>query len=322
MEEEIKILTEETGCSEELARSILIETSGNLNLAFKRIATESNHFLIVKGKFALPNIYNSGIFIIILNTSKKKIHRLAVTLLNNPSLFEEDININWYDIERKVYVERLSEASRRDVSNQIEQELISSIKQSKKFYTIFEEEKNLLEELKEFLSKVFIRATFQDSIFMDIIVERISLKELRRIDESEEVMESGKENVVSVNLELSLPEERISPYPKISIEKLKVGESILVNITDSRDIGIYLSRLLGGKIGSKYLPIPALVEEKIKRFDGYFLRLSFTPQISGELFVKTKGKVFVYSKLYSKKGLYLFIFLLLLVIGIVLIFLW
>jgi len=313
-EDEVRILSEETGCSVDLARKVLFEEGGNLKKAFLRIAEESKHFYVLKGKFGFPQIHSSALFMVILNLSKRDVVRCGFTIVSTPVLFEERLDIDHIEFERTIYSVRLDETARRDLSNKIQQEILLWLRDRRFFdninnYNDFEIEK----VLKHVIERVVSKNTLQAEYFLKTYFERVSLSELR--GETLSKSKDGiKENVVNIKLDVSIPKN--GSFRRVLPSKIKEDDMVLLDIVDKRDIGIYISQLLGGRVDGRNVPVPCIVEKKEKIGDGYIFKVRFAHALEGELFVRKKEKVPVYGS-DKRISLYILIFLLLLIIGVV-----
>lgn len=86
----------------------------------------------------------------------------------------------------------------------------------------------------------------------------------------------------------------ISDSSGVKAKDLHNGDVVYSLITDTRDIGQYLARLLGGKTKDGVVPLPTEIEEVSYEEETVKLRVHFTPGIIGlaklnpDLLVKTK----------------------------------
>ena len=86
----------------------------------------------------------------------------------------------------------------------------------------------------------------------------------------------------------------------VKAKDLNNGDIVYSLITDTRDIGQYLARLLGGKTKDNLLPLATEIEKIFLDEDMIKLHLRFTPGIIGVTTVRQEIKVKVLKK---NKGL-------------------
>ena len=307
MEDEVKLLIEETGCSDDTAREVLSSSENNLNLAFQHIASRSRHFMVFKARMALPETHHSGLFLILVNIPQKKILRIDFTLVNHTSLYETDLSRPWHEVERLIYAERLSEGSSREISTRLEQDLLTSLKENRRFYLLSEKEEK--EELSDLLKQLLCRSMAQEKVYIELELQKISMNELHQKEEKNSSHPGEKESHVHLHLKLRIPQGKIGEYRRVRAEKLREGDTIMVEIVDERDIAWHLSQFLGADQGDEKIPIPALLEKKNQSKSWWALRVRFNPNISGEGTVEAGSRVSVFIVDKRRKLFYFFLFL-------------
>lgn len=93
----------------------------------------------------------------------------------------------------------------------------------------------------------------------------------------------------------------ISDSSGVKAKDLHKGDTVYSLITDTRDIGQYLARLLGGKTKDGVVPLPTEIEEVGYEEEMVKLRVHFTPGIVG--LAKVNPDLSVKARLRKRKKL-------------------
>jgi len=285
MDEKILLLMEETGCDEGEAQLALELANNNFEKAIYTIKSLLRNITVIKGKFHIyeNNLY--GLFVIIFDKRSKNIIRVTSVTSYNPTIYETDLQIDWYLLEKSIYNFRLIEGSMPSLTREFEIYFTKEITSKKeKLY------KAIIDENYDKICEIFIENFPYNEPKIQIINEDINLAQYQQ----ENITTEDKENNIETTgidtkklyLEAKICED---PNGKKAKSLLK-NEIVLAKIEDNREIAKYISRLLGTK-EFDYIPVPI---EEIKHLDHEILvHLYFTPGIIGYTRLKLSTKVSV-----------------------------
>ncbi|NLB34683.1 MAG: hypothetical protein GX817_02525 [Elusimicrobia bacterium] len=296
---DIEVLIEETGCTREEARGFLNRAGRNLTAALRIASREFKPLGVIKCRFTAenPNIY--GLILLIFNSRMRKMLRHAAVSGCNPSIYEVDINEQWFNFEKNIYVRRLDSGSLREITQKIEQALLISIQNDRvdEFYYFWQEEE--VEEIFQLIKETIEHAIKEDSgydteVNMQASSQSLNLKQFKFLSDSERFDElplhlendDPHSSIIFLETELSLDEGT-----PVRSQKLEPGDIVFAVISDKRDIGIYLSHLLGGRKAEEPLPISATVEDVKYTPGGLEIFVRFGPMIMGRTILDPKSRV-------------------------------
>jgi len=301
VKENIKILMEETGCDEGQAELALHSTANNLEKAIKSIDLLLKYIVVIKGKFICNQTNVYGQFIVISHLNQKRVVRLGAIVTYDPTVYEEALDCKWYDFEKKLYTDRLSEGCAHELIQKLEQNLNWQIASDyrKSFFQNLKDRN--YEEITSVLRSIISKSLEDPQLKVEMDVEELNLSQFKFPQESTIFPEGGvkpslneagesvsrKESTIVLNTELITDASSSS----VEIEKLRKNDLILVKILDSRDIAQYLSRLLGGCKGEEVIPLSTIVEEVREEGEQWAVRTRFSPGILGEAVVEKRATV-------------------------------
>jgi len=292
LRENTKILMEETGCDEGQAELALQSTGNNLEEAIKSINQLLRHIVVIKGKFIgeEKNVY--GWFIVISHLNQRNIIRLGAIVTYDPSIYEEGFDSRWRDFEKKLYAYRLKDGCLHELIQKIEQNLNWQIATDyrRSFFQNLKDRNYI--EIVGILQTIIGKSLEDSQVKLGIDVEELNLSQFKFPQEATVTPEAGikssltqegelrdrKESTIVLKTELVSDDSSSS----IEVEKLRKNDLVLVKICDSRDIALYLSRLLGGCKGEEVVPLSTVVEEIIAKRGQWVVRTRFGPGIMGE----------------------------------------
>lgn len=288
MDEQVRLLIEETSCSPEEAELALKLANYNLEKAIQAIGTLLQNVIVFKGKLILLQNNQYGLFILVLDKKYGSIICLRSVISYNPIIYETLLETDWFTLEKLIYSYRLQEGSLLNESRLFEQYLTEQIISNKENICSLLSKKNV-SQISEAISSFLSGYTN-----VQIAVEELNLTQYQRYS-VQETNSSAEKCVYDEKMPYKvLLKVDLIEYPKgKKIIQIKPKESVVVKITDTRDIAVYLKKLL---CGSKDEKMTMLVEEIIPKGDFVDIYLSFTQGIAGIARVKSSAKVQIAEK--------------------------
>ncbi len=294
MKDKIQLVKEETGCDEEQAKLTLESTHNDVSKAIRIINTLLKHIIAIKGKFKCEKINVYGIFLFIINIRQRRLVRVGALVSYNPSIYENDLDMNWHDFEKHLYSLRLGEGSLQDLTQNLQNCLQIKLNrdESKNFYQHL---RNLdKREIDPILLSEIKTVTGDQEAVLNTSIEQLNLaqfKELRKDignegGESSYGEERRRDPTIILKIELIL-----DSLKGCAAKNLKKGDLILAKIIDIRDIAQYLSTLLGGKQQEEIIPLVASVENVEIQKDQVIVKTRFSPGIIGRTTLSSDNKV-------------------------------
>lgn len=282
MQEEARLLMEETGCEQGEAE-LALELAGNdLEKAIKTIRDLLRHISAIKGKFLFPakNLY--GLALVVINTKTREILRLRTVVSYNPALYENSLAMDWYAFEKQVFSYRLDGGSLPDFTQDIEQKLRNYLL-AQRDVLVQCEPQSISSLFKDFFSPESVDITF--------VIEELNLTQFRQLPsavppESTPAPVRNKDQA-TVGLQVTLVEDKSGKEAC----RLAEGEVVLSQITDARDIAHYLAHLIGGMRESSMVPLPAVIKKVSVNGDEAEIQVYYAPGIVGIAHVKNDTKV-------------------------------
>jgi hypothetical protein len=284
MDEKILLLMEETNCDQAEAELAMELANYDLEKAVKTIRSILRNIIVTKGKFIITgkNIY--GLFIMILDKRFQSVIRLRCVTSYNPMIYEYDLDTEWDQVERLIYRCRLIEGSILSFARNVEDHFNRTIDLNKdKFF-------------KALNAKNFprIKELFTDNFPLGVPEILLATEEINLAAYQDGSNKAEPEKMTDISsthmeltkivLEVSLSEDRNGK----KASSLSKGDIVLAQITDSREIAKYLTRLLCSK-APNFLPVSI---EEIKAEDSEIeVSLHFTPRIVGSARLKANTRV-------------------------------
>lgn len=288
-----QLIMEETGCDAEQAELVLQSTGNDVGKAIKVINSLLKQIIVIKGKFKTGIASHFGLFILIADIKLNKILRLANIVTCNPGIYQHGLDKPWHEFERKLYALKLGEGSQPEITQKLQEYLKNWIRGENKrdiFEALVQNNKKSLEEM---LAREIKVISPDEEITLNIQLEEVNLfqfKELKeQIDEDISKLQlpeplEQQEDIASLVLKVETIKN--AGREGKTVRDLQPGEMIWTKITDPRDIGQYLSKLLGGHIKrngmEEVIPLTVPVEEIIADQGKISLKVRFGPAVIGE----------------------------------------
>ena len=293
---------EETGCYKEEAKEYLENASGNITLALKNILRDIKPIGVIKCRFTVTDVNIYGLMLVIFNGRNRKILRFAAVAGCNPEIYETDNRQQWFSFEKNLYSQRLKSGSLRELTQNIEQSLLIRIQEQETeyFYRCWDE--NDIEKIKIMVTQQIKNVIKYDTgIDYDVAVETecqsLNLRQFKYLTDVEKIDEEFKlhlddektySSLIVLDAELVRNSKNV---PCVKVENLEAGDVVYTNIVDTRDIGIYLSHLLGARYGDDLVPHSATIEDVKDTEDGIEVMVRFGPGIVGRALENAKKRV-------------------------------
>ena len=284
MDEKVSLLMEETNCEQAEAEIALELAQYNLEKAIRNIKNILKNIVIIKGKFVVQKKNLYGLFIMILDKKSQAITRLRCVISYNPAIYESDIYKDWDQLEHLIYRYRLQEGSVLSLAHNIEEHFTRQVdtKREKLYKAI---ESHNLDRIKDLL----LQESSLEAPEVQLVTEEINLADYqnspsRKEPEMLSLKNSAQPDRTTIALEVEL-------FPDIhgkKVSSLAKGDVVLAQITDTREVARYLTKLLSSKEAS-YLSVP--IEQIIQKDAEAELYLHFTPRITGHAKIKTSSRV-------------------------------
>ncbi len=277
---------------------------GNISLALQNISRDIHPIGILKCRFSSVKAGIYGLFLFIFNVRYEKIVRIASVAGCNPEICETNINDNWFSFEKELYSKRLKEGSLRDVTQNMEQTLLKKLDDKKPggFFDMYRagDSEGISALMEQGIREVVKYDTGEDCL-VDLMVraQRLNLRQFRYLTDSESVAEEfklqhGDEPAYSTLVALDTEIVKVSGTPVVRVEKIEAGDMVFTKIKDMRDIGIYLSHLLGARKDDDFLPIPSTVADVKETKEGIELVVRFGPGIVGRSLEDPRKKISIW----------------------------
>ncbi len=277
----------------------LEETYGNLSLALKNISHDIRPIGIIKCRFSAVDVNIYGLLLLIFNARTKKMLRHAAVSGCTPEIFEVDINSRWFSFEKKLYSSRLKDGALREITQKIEQSVLLEIQREKadNFYACWNagDGESIKVLLKDTIQEVITYDTGRkEDVYLEFNCQNLNLRQFKylmdadRIDELPLHLEEEKTYSSLVVLDTELVR---NASEEIKASLIEAGDAVYTKIIDERDIGIYLSYLLGGRKGDEMMPLSANVEDVKILNSNVEIVVRFGPGIIGRAIVDARKKV-------------------------------
>ena len=283
--ENIKILMEDTGCTQQEAEQALELAGGNLEQAIVNIGVTLKNITAYKAKikFKQKNIY--GLIHVIINNKNFNLLRFSSVMTYNPVVYEQVVTMDWFSFEKAIFYYRLEPGTIEQYTRIIDTDfaifITDKLKQHKKIS---------LEDMKNLFEEFFVL----EDIEIEIIAQELTLREFKRLPNSEHISASdvaktgdaGEIKLYTVIMEDNLGKK---------IDDIVAEDVVLATITDTRDIAHYLGHLIGARKDNEMISIPVTVKNIVKKDEVYTVYLKYADLITGVATVKSGKKLKVLS---------------------------
>jgi len=286
MEDKIRLLMEETGCDRGEAELALSSAGYNVERAIRTIPTLLRNIVVLKAKFQAVQAHVYGLFLVIADIRHSRLFRVRAVTSYNPSLYETDLERDWYDFERELYVHRLMEGAHPSLTKELEI-LLNDFWASgaDNLYSLLQS--GDMDTMHHEFNEFFERKLQWPQVRLELNREELNLaqfQQLRRegLDPGNSEPSRGRLTEESFKLPLDLTVELEVDPQGIAASEIKPGDTVFSIISDERDIAQYISRLLGGRSGDTPLSLPTPVEILAQEGDLVKFSLRLTTGIIGQ----------------------------------------
>jgi len=282
MQEEARLLMEETGCEQGEAELALELADNDLEKAIKTIGSLLRHIAAVKGKFYFQQKNLYGLVLVVINTKTCEILRLRIVVSYNPALFENSPAMDWYTFEKLIFSFRLDRGSLPDYTQEVEHKL--------RPYLLAQSE--VLVRCDPHGIEALFRDFFSpDTAEMALTIEQLNLTQFRQLPD-DGALSSAKVTLKdndpgTVRLQIHLVEDKSGR----EVTRLQEGDVVLSRITDTRDIAHYLAHLIGGVREGDMVPLPAVIRKVSVNAEGTEIQVYYAPGIVGLAQTASDSKV-------------------------------
>jgi hypothetical protein len=277
MQENARLLMEETGCEQGEAELALELAGNNLEKAVRTIGSLLRHIAAVKGKISFPGKNLYGLLLIVVNSKTREILRLRTVLSYNPALYEQGLETDWYTLEKRIFSYRLDEGSLPDLTQGMERKIRASLMEHKDILV-----KCAIADLERHMVEFFA----PDVVELRLSSEELNLRQFRQMPDKSaapsEPQPRSDGDPGAVCLQVDLMEDKNGR----EASRLAEGDTVMAYIIDPRDIAHYLAHLIGGRRDGTMIPLPATVKQAAVRTAESEIRVYFAPGIVGVARVK------------------------------------
>jgi len=248
----IKTLVLDTGCSENIAEWMLEVTSGNVDKAKNIILSMPKNIVVLFLTFSLPDENIFGAFLWGYNKELAKPEFLDVLATNMKGILDISPNLNIPDFKKQFETFYPSDQQYIKLTNEL-REFLSSQSNYEEFIKFVSSEEIEQEKIKDFFQSSFSKFFASENISLNLNVSLSDAFQLnisskpsdKKDDTSESPAESEKKvDYKSESVVILKSQPIISPINGKPIPKFKKGDKLFVDISDTRDIGVSLKKLL------------------------------------------------------------------------------
>ena len=274
--EKIKALMDDTGCEEFEAKTALEIAGGNFNKAIYCVGAMLNYITAYKTKIVLQNDNIFGLIHIITNNKNLDLLRFSVVMTYNPIVYEQNIEVDWFSFEKKLYSYRLVEGVIEQYTKSIETNLKDYISNNLKDNKIIN-----CKDMKMVLETYFAENNLQ----IEIVAQVLTLRDFKKLPNYFPDIVPTETISSKYSAAIELETVVFEDFFGKKIENLSVGDKILAKIIDTRDIAHYIGHLIGAKKDQIMIPIPTEVKSIEKKEKEYILYLKYSDLIFGKAHV-------------------------------------
>ena len=268
--ENIKLLMEETGCEEQEANAALELAGGNIEQAIINIGVMLKYITAYKAKINLKHDNIFGLIHIITNNKNLDLLKFSSIMSYNPIVYEQDCSTDWFSFEKAIYSYRLVDGAIEKYTKTIESTLKDFVSANLKQHNILN-----VNDMKDILEEFF----FDNDIQIEIIAQELTLRDFKKLPNyfPDIHFEAYGNEDTTIDLETIILEDSEGK----KVEDIVVGDNVLAKIIDKRDISHYLGHLIGAMKDNKMIPMMVSVQNIIKQEDHYDVYLKYADLIYG-----------------------------------------
>ena len=219
--ENIKLLMEETGCEEQEATAALELSGGNIEQAIINIGVMLKYITAYKAKINLKHDNIFGLIHIITNNKNLDLLRFSSIMSYNPIVYEQDCSIDWFSFEKAIYSYRLVDGAIEKYTKNIDTALKDFVSANLKQHSIL-----TLNDMKTVLEEFFL----DNDIQIEIVAQELTLRDFKKLPNyfpDIHFETSGNEDT-TIDLETIILEDSEGK----KIEDISVGDNVLAKIVD------------------------------------------------------------------------------------------
>lgn len=314
-QEKIKEVISATGCDEKLAHIILEFTDGVVENACKIIFAIPKDILVVVTRFQAARIQKQGMLVLAYAFKKRKVERLEALIASE----KEIVELIQENSLQPLF--KLMEESRQKVTEQDRndtKDLLSLLKKDEsieKLRDLIDEDGKFEEQsLSSWLNDILFRTFADSNLTIRIATKMVDSFQLNRgekeikaepqqtpepvqAEKQPEENDGPKAEYKNDSVIILISQPVISPVKGTPIPRFKVGDTVFAEISDPREIGSYLKKLLQEATGKEHPEydgrVPALIEEMeySTNTDNVSLIVKYGPGIYGRLLVPRDLKI-------------------------------
>jgi hypothetical protein len=280
--DQMQLLIEETGCSQEEAKLALFLSDNNLEKAITTIGFILKFIVVFKIKLIFPKESIYALIQRVINTKIFEILRFSLVFSRNPAIYEiSAMNMDWFSFEKLIFSVRLETGTMESYTQEIEEDFKSYIQQSIKKITLASNDK---------ISTIIKNFFHPNVVEVQVLNEEITLSQFRKLPDYNTIQNETHFTGYDLGF-VQLDVKILGDSNGKSVKTIKVGDTVLSTIIDERDLAHYLAHLIGGKKNGNMVPIPVKVKKIFLKNDTFEIRLHYTPLIVGITKVKTDVKL-------------------------------
>ncbi|GAB6098410.1 hypothetical protein JCM16358_02890 [Halanaerocella petrolearia] len=291
MEDKVKLIQETLEVDANTAQKALDLADQDLDKALEMVELVDKSYVIVQGKINYGG-YNRvyGLFNLVINGTEGELIRIDSVLNSNSKLWEVDLTVN-----NNIFIKTINSFTpdRRNVKEDLSFVKLFNPAQLFKIFKLAQDE--ALKKLHKFF-KEELETELEETIEVELEVElknKLQLEknspELFSDDEEKEGEEEPKDDQLGLDIELKC-RPFISPTQGKRPVDLRLGDKLLVEIVDQREIGRYFKKLLTDD-SSKLVSGQVTTINFDSALDRFSVTLQFGPKIYGQITTGTEIKI-------------------------------
>ncbi|MGM0471208.1 MAG: hypothetical protein ACQEQI_02860 [Bacillota bacterium] len=292
----VTVIQKNSDLGAEEARLALDLADGDIKQALEMIDYVEKSFFTLQVKFETEGankVY--GLVSLIANGKEGKQLDLSVITTYDREVLETEVGIN-----NKVFIETINEAKENSgttYDSDVHEAFTEKLNSAKIFQIYSNIKDDHLLEI-EGLIRDLLNPIFNKEIDLELGTKFMTKNQLEResvvnLDPEENDEKSAEESEEDEERKLSIYLKTapvISAVDGVKVDRLSVGERILVRIVDRREIGRYLADLIS--TDAKGIAIGKITDIYLNdQSDRYTLTLEFGPKIYGKLLIEGEIKI-------------------------------
>lgn len=251
---------------------------------------------VLKGCYAAKTNRLNGGIVVIIDTSRSKIHRSRVIASYDEQYASIPLDTPWGELEKKIFdaeaKQNIVPAISRDLAAEIEHNLQEDMDGSIRIMT-----SGSIEELSSRIRRVICGCLGDSDVDIRCAVETLSMLALKvndhEITPAAPAAPAGEGAAVPEDKHIYLKTDVIlSPVSGTPVSALNPGDFILVKIMDNRPQANYIANLLHATDGKRMIPVRVPIR-KIERTESQRLVVitEFGPGVFGRTVVQESLKI-------------------------------